>query len=68
MNLNKKFDSIKLPSFNEFVSYYDTVINRYKTTYGNLKLKHSWSQQDVAILLWIINWLFVKKQVNPLNF
>jgi hypothetical protein len=61
MNLNKKFDSIKLPSLNEFVSYYHTIINRYKTTYGNSKLKHSWSQQDVVILLWITNWLFVKK-------
>ena len=68
MNLNQKYASIELPSLNEFITFYNTVINRYKSTYGNSKSKHSWSQQDIVILLWIVNWLYNKNLTNPINF
>jgi hypothetical protein len=68
MNLNQKYASVKLPSLDEFISFYNTVINRYKATYGNSKSKHSWSQQDVIMLLWVINWVYNKKSVNPIEF
>lgn len=68
MNLSPKNSAIHLPAKEEFISFYNEVINRYKFTYRNSKVKHSWSQQDVVILLWLTNWQYSRKRVHPIDF
>ena len=68
MNLSPKNSVIHLPAKEEFISFYNEVINRYKFTYRNSKVKHSWSQQDVVILLWLANWQYSRKRVHPIDF
>lgn len=68
MNLNQKYSEIQLPTIEQFIPFYNSILIKYKTTYASHKIKHSWSQHDIIILLWIVNWLYQTSSVEPINF
>ena len=68
MNLSPRYSNIELPAKEDFVSLYEKTLQRYRVSYGNNKVKRSWSQHDVTILLWMINWIFRSTNIHPLDF
>jgi hypothetical protein len=66
MGLNQKYSQIELPRIEDFVNYYLSLIKKYKSTYNNDKIKCSWGQHDILILLWSINLIKHKRSIHPI--
>lgn len=68
MNLSFKYSHVELPSKEEFVPIYRKIIQKYRLSYVNGRVKKSWSQLDVLTLLWLVNWVYRNTGIHPVDF